>query len=151
MNLNTCIKEIFEGKFIYTNEFNCQNKFCGNRNLNSVEQPFYDIFLSIKETELTINELIVQTYRSQSLKSSSKCSCNDNFILTRFTKICPNKYLSLNLQRGKISDRTLKNTEIRIDNIYVANNLYYELYAMNFHTGSMDYGHYYSYVKIDDY
>lgn len=52
-NLNTCIKETFEGKFVYTNEFNCQNKFCGNRNINSVEQPFYDIFLSVKETELS--------------------------------------------------------------------------------------------------
>ena len=150
-NSNSCIKETFEGKFVYTNEFNCQNKFCGNRNINTIEQSFLDIFLSVKENDLSISELIDQTYRSQSLKSSSKCNCNDNFILTRFIKICPNKYLSLNLQRGKISDRTLKNSEIKIDNIYITNNLYYEPYAMNFHTGTMDYGHYYSYVKIDDY
>lgn len=52
-----------------------------------------------------------------------------------------NEYLSINIQRGKIETRTLKNTLIQIDNLYNENQLY-EPYAINFH--------YYSYVKLDD-
>ena len=150
-NKNTCIKQTFVGTFKYTNDFFCPNKFCGFRNTNIIEQPFYDIFLSVPEKDSSINELIDQTYRSQILKSSKKCNCGNNFTLNRFCTICPNIYLSVNLQRGKISNRTLKNVEIQIDNIYINDKKFYEPYAINFHTGTMDYGHYYSYIKIDEY
>ena len=145
---NTCIKQTFEGKFVYINHFNCQDKFCKGHNSNTVEQNFYDIFLSVPERDCSIKELIDQTYRSQSIKSNQKCKCKNNFNLTREIKICPNKYFGINLQRGKISNRTLKSTEIKI-NDFSGNNQYYEPYAMNFHYGTMDYGHYYSFIKIN--
>ena len=49
----------------------------------------------------------------------------------------------MNIQRGKIATRTLKNNFITIDNLIIKGKPIYEPYAINFHTGTMDYGHYY--------
>ena len=149
-NLNTCINKTFIGKFHYTNQFNCLHKFCPFRDIKEVDQPFYDLFLTVPEKNSSITELLDETYRSQEIKSSRKCKCGRNLILNRYTKISPNIYLGVNLQRAKISDRKIKNVEITIDNIIIDSKRYYAPYAINFHTGStMDFGHYYSYIKID--
>ena len=147
---NTCIKQTFEGKFRYNNQFNCQNKLCKISSSNIVEQNFYDVFLSVPERDCSIKQLIDQTYRTQSIKSNQKCRCKNNFILTRNIIIIPNKYFGINFQRGKISNRTLKSTDIAIQDFNDSDGRIYEPYAMNFHYGTMDYGHYYSYIKIDN-
>ena len=73
-------------------------------------------------------------------------------ILKRETYVYHNKYLVVNIQKANISTRTLKNTKIKLDDICLNANkkIYYEPYVINFHSGNMDYGHYYSYVKMCD-
>ena len=150
---NTCIKNSFEGKFIYDNMFICENAFCSKKDEKKYEQQFYDIFVSVPENsiESSINDLIYNTYKkNQELISNKKCGCGKHFKLNRNIFILPNKYLSVNIQKGKIKTRSLKKTIIKIDNIYLKENSYYEPYAINCHSGKMDYGHYYSYIKIDN-
>ena len=142
--LNTCIKDTLKGEFFNTMIYICSNTFCGIIQTNNAQQPFYDIFLSIPEKDSTINELIDLTYKAKIINSSKKCSqCGCNCVLIRSSQIKPNKYLSFNFQRGKLETRTLKNTYIKIDNLNLKWNVFYEPYAINFHTGTMDYGHYY--------
>lgn len=120
------------------------NPRCGKVvDVNSLPQPFYDIFLSIPEKESTIEDLMKFTYASQIIQSKKKCKCGASFELYRSTEVKPNEYFNMNIQRAKITTRNLKNTKIIIDNLY-KNNYFYEPYAINFHIGStMDYGHYY--------
>lgn len=141
---NTCIKEIFKGTLTYSMIYSCPNKFCPiGKSTNSVQQPFYDLIVSVGEKDCTINELINETYKMQILTSAKKCTCGSNLQIIRNCKIMPNKYLSINIQRGKISTRTIKNNVITIDNLFIKENCIYEPYALNFHTGTMDFGHYY--------
>ena len=141
---NTCIKEIFKGTLTYSMDYSCPNKFCPiEKSTNSVQQPFYDLIVSVGEKDCTINELINETYKMQILTSAKKCTCGSNLQIIRNCKIMPNKYLSINIQRGKISTRTIKNNVITIDNLFIKENCIYEPYALNFHTGTMDFGHYY--------
>ena len=141
---NTCIKEIFKGTLTYSMIYSCPNKFCPiGKSTNSVQQPFYDLIVSVGEKDCTINELINETYKIQILTSAKKCTCGTNLQIIRNCKIMPNKYLSINIQRGKISTRTIKNNVITIDNLFIKENYIYEPYALNFHTGTMDFGHYY--------
>ena len=58
-----------------------------------------------------------------------------NFHQLIFTKISFNLTLTISFRKFSL----------KIKNI-----LYYEPYVMNFHPGSMNYGHTYSYFKIDD-
>ena len=144
---NTCIKDIFKGTLTYTMDYFCSNRLCPfpqTRVTNSVQQPFYDLIVSVGEKDSSsINELIDATYKTQIINSSKKCKCGANLQLFRYCQIKPNKYLSVNIQRGKISTRTLKNNLINIDNLYIEGNFFYEPYALNFHNGTLDFGHYY--------
>ena len=142
---NTCIKETFLGEFIFTMENRCSNTLCGkSQPPNKVQQPFYDIFLSVPEYESAVKDLINLTYKLQIVKVNKKCSCGASINVIRNTKINPNRYFNMNIQRGKIATRNLKNTKIQIDNYYLLDTYLYEPYAINFHSGSaMDYGHYY--------
>lgn len=141
---NTCIKDIFKGNITYITEYFCSNSFCDYKETNSVQQPFYDLIVSVGEKDSAITELIDSTYKTQVIISAKKCNkCGSNLELIRHSKIKPNKYLSINIQRGKIATRTLRNNLITIDNIYLEGKYFYEPYAVNFHTGTMDYGHYY--------
>lgn len=144
---NTCIKDIFKGTLTYTMDYFCSNRFCQyakERSTNSVQQPFYDLIVSVGERDYSsINELIDATYKTQIINSAKKCKCGANLQLIRYCQIKPNKYLSVNIQRGKISTRTLKNNLIIIDNLYIEGNCFYEPYALNFHNGTLDFGHYY--------
>jgi len=148
-HLNTCINEIFKGELTNITEYNCPNPFCGPKQKTIVQQSFYDLILQVPENESTVNNLLDLTFIRQIIKSSKKCKCKKNLEICRLSKIKLNEYLSINIQRGKIETRTLKNTLIQIDNLYNENQLY-EPYAINFHPGTMDYGHYYSYIKLDD-
>lgn len=138
---NTCIKDTFIGEFKFTMEYKCSNPLCRNEQIKTkiVQQPFSDIFLSVLDKESSIGDLLNLTYKIQTINTSKKCQCGSNLVLIRYSDILPNKYLSVNIQRGKISTRTLKDINIEIDNL----NNCYEPYAINFHTGTMDYGHYY--------
>ena len=151
---NTCIKDVFEGKIKYINRLICENIFCPSRKESQTEQPFLDIFLSISEEskEYTIGQLINNTFQVQTKKSNKVCECGSNLTLNREGKIYPNKYLSLNIQRGKLSTRSLKQTKIKVVDFCVnpKQNIYYEPYAINIHNGNMDSGHYYSLIKIFD-
>ena len=140
--LNTCIKNTFMGEFENTMYYYCSSSFCRISQQNTVNQSFYDIFISVPEKETTIIELINKTYEIKKIESSKKCKCKNNLEFIRVSKIKPNIYLSVNIQRGKIETRTLKNTSIIIDIIKLEEKLY-EPYAINFHTGTMDSGHYY--------
>ena len=151
---NTCIKNTLEGTIQNINGFNCQSSFCGLRNESENKQQFFNIFLSCSEEakELSINDLIKNTYKLKIKECNKMCECGCNMILKRETYVYPNKYLVVNIQKANISTRTLKNTKIKLDDICLNANkkIYYEPYAINFHYGNMDYGHYYSYVKIYD-
>jgi len=139
---NTCIKYTFAGEFKYIMQYYCFNNFCKSNKIKTTEQPFNDIFVSVPEKDSSINDLIDNTYKSQSIKSNKKC-CGRNIEIFRKCQIKPNKYLSINIQRGIVGTRALKNTLITIDNLIIEGNIFYEPYALNFHTGTMDYGHYY--------
>ena len=68
---NTCIKEIFKGTLTYSMIYSCPNKFCLiEKSTNSVQQPFYDLIVSVGEKDCTINELINETYKMQILTST---------------------------------------------------------------------------------
>ena len=148
-HLNTCINKTFKGELTNVTEYNCPNPFCGPKQKSIVPQTFYDLILQVPDNESTVNNLLDLTFKRQIIKSNKKCQCKKNLEICRLSKIKLNEYLSVNIQRGKIETRTLKNTLIHIDNLYNENQLY-EPYAINLHPGTMDYGHYYSYVKLDD-
>lgn len=140
---NTCINDTFKGQFIYIMDFYCTINKCEKPQPNIVQNSFYDIFVSVPEEQSTIMDLIKNTYRTQILKSSKKCTkCGNNLELNRSCKINPNQYLSVNIQRANIKTRDLKKTLIKIDDL-VFDNFEYEPYAINIHDGKMDYGHYY--------
>lgn len=151
---NTCIKNTLEGTIRNINAFNCQSTYCGTRNEIENKQQFFNIFISCSEEakEPSINDLIKNTYKLKIQESNKICECGCNMILKRETYIYPNKYLVVNIQKANISTRTLKNTKIKLDDICLNINkkIFYEPYAINFHYGNLDYGHYYSYVKIYD-
>lgn len=124
-------------------DFYCTINKCEKPQPNIVQNSFYDIFVSVPEEQSTIMDLIKNTYRTQILKSSKKCTkCGNNLELNRSCKINPNQYLSVNIQRANIKTRDLKKTLIKIDDL-VFDNFEYEPYAINIHDGKMDYGHYY--------
>lgn len=141
---NRCIKDTFLGKFTFRMEFSCTNPFCDFNQKNEVTQPFYDLFVATPQTESTVNNLIISKYKRQSLESSKTCpQCGWNFELNKFSKIEPNKYFSVNIQRAVNANSELNNAPIVIGNIFTKNNIYYEPYALNFHIGKTDFGHYY--------
>jgi len=143
---NTCIKNSFLGIIDYSMENRCSNPICeyAKFDVNTSQQPFYDIFLSVPENESTIEDLIYLTYRPQIIKLKKKCKCGAFLEVIRSTAIKPNLYFNMNIQRGKIATRNLKNTKIVVDNLYRGMNYFYEPYAINFHVGAaMDFGHYY--------
>lgn len=150
---NTCVKNSFSGEIVYTMQNRCSNPLCGKYfDQNQNKQPFYDIFLSLPENESSLDGLISLTYKPQIISLKKKCSCGSNLNVIRFSAIKPNFYFNMNIQRVKIATRNLKNTKIIIDNIYKEGDYFYEPYAINFHVGSsMDFGHYYSYVKVDSF
>ena len=139
--LNTCVNDTFKGKFTYTMEYFCDS--CEWRDKKITNQFFFDIFVRVTEIECTINDLIKLTYKEQIITSSQKCRrCGKNLVLRRSCEIKPNKYLSVNIQRAIIEIRDLKNTKIKIDKLDFEGDCY-EPYAINFHDGNMDSGHYY--------
>ena len=139
--LNTCINNTFKGQFTYTMEYSCDR--CRRSETKTADQFFFDIFVRVTEKECTINELIKLTYQEQSIPSSQKCrECQKNLVLSRSCKIKPNQYLSVNIQRALIKTRDLKHTKIKIGNL-ILEGVCYEPYAINFHDGNMDSGHYY--------
>jgi hypothetical protein len=142
---NTCIKDTFIGEFIHTMNFSCSCCFCEGEETNIVNQRFFDLLIKAKDKASGIIELLNETYRKQNIISSKKCqkfNCNYNLVLTKSSKIRPNKYLSVNIQKGNISNRLLNNNSVIIDNLFINGNLY-EPYGLNIHSGTMDYGHYY--------
>lgn len=146
---NTCIKNTFVGEIENFNIYNCSDCFCKYNEIKNSKQIFLDIltYASTQKTA-TLVDLINASYTMKIQNSSQICQCQSNLIFTRYTKIYPNEYLSINIQRGKIDSRTLKNTLISVTNLQIGGSIY-ELYAINFHAGiSRDSGHYYSYAKI---
>ena len=148
-HLNTCINKTFKGELTNITEYNCPSPICETKQKTIAQQTFYDLILQVPVKESTVNNLLDFSFKRQIIKSNKKCKCKKNLEICRSSKIKLNEYLSVNIQRGKIETRTLKNTLIHIDNLYNENQLY-EPYAINLHPGTMDYGHYYSYVKLDD-
>lgn len=151
---NTCIKNTLEGTIQNINGFNCENTYCGLRSESENKQQFFNIFVSCSEEakEPSINDLIKNTCKLKIKKCNKICECGCNIILKRETYIYPNKYIAINIQKANISTGTLKKTKVKLDDICLNSNkkIYYEPYAINLHNGNIDYGHYYSYVKIYD-
>ena len=141
---NTCVKNTFIGEIEYWNFYSCPYCFCTNKQQqNTNKQTFQDLLVYASDKESSIEDMINRTYELKFLKSSQKCGCGRNLNLIRSTKIYPNDYLSINIQKGQIETRTLKNNLITIRMLKIDDRIY-EPYAINFHSGnSIDSGHYY--------
>ena len=152
---NTCIKNVFEVVFIIRNQFYCDNIYCGKINYqNENQQKMFVIFASVSDEskESPINELLWNTYKEKIKQSNKICNnCGKNLILKRGSFFNFNKYLFINIQKVDIETRMLNKTKIKIGDICLdqKNNIHYTPYAINLHNGGMDFGHYYSYVKIN--
>lgn len=140
---NTCIRNTFVGEIYYENNYSCSSCFCRKKEKKNSKQIFYDIFAYPIAENSEIAKMINIAYEMKSQISSQKCQCGFYLKLDRSPEVQPNEYLSVNIQKGQLENRTLKNTLITITNLKIKGNIY-EVYAINFHSGmSIDSGHYY--------
>lgn len=152
--LNTCIKNTFEVVVINRNQFYCENIYCGKTNYeNNNEQRLFNVFVSVSDVknETSINELLSNTYKTKILQSNKLCGCGKNLTLKRQSFFGFSEYLSINIQKVNINTRMLKQIKVKVNDICFdqQKNIYYTPYAINLHDGGMDFGHYYSFVKIE--
>ena len=151
--LNTCIKNTFEVVVINRNQFYCENIYCGKINYeNNNEQRLYNVYASVSDikSESTINDLLWNTYKTKILKSNKLCGCGKNLTLKRQNFFGFNEYLNINIQKVNTDTRTINQIKVKVNDICFdqKNQIYYTPYAINLHDGGMDFGHYYSFVKI---
>lgn len=140
---NNCVRNTFVGEMEYKNIYICSGCYCGYSEQKNSKQIFYDIIASPSAGKITIADMLNTYYGIKNLHSSQTCECKNYLHLTRKTTIRPNEYLSVNIQKGQIETRTIKNFMITITNLKIKD-IIYEAYAINFHTGtSIDSGHYY--------
>lgn len=151
--LNTCIKNTFEVVVINRNQFYCENIYCGKTNYeNDNEQRLYNVYVSVSDakSESTINDLLSNTYKTKIIQSNKLCECGKNLALKRQSFFGFNEYLSINIQKVNIVTRMINQIKVKVDDICFdqQKKIYYTPYAINLHDGGMDFGHYYSFVKI---
>ena len=151
--LNTCIKNTFEVVVVNRNQFYCENIYCGKTNYeNNNEQRLYNVYVSVSDvtSESTINDLLWNTYKTKILQSNKLCGCGKNLTLKRQSFFGFNEYLSINIQKVNIDTRMINQIKVKVNDICFdqEKNIYYTPYAINLHDGGMDFGHYYSFVKI---
>ncbi len=76
--------------------------------------------------------------------------CGKNLTLKRQSFFGFNEYLSINIQKVNIDTRMINQIKVKVNDICFdqQKKIYYTPYAINLHDGGMDFGHYYSFVKI---
>lgn len=140
---NTCIRNTFVGEIYNEITYCCTSCFCRKKEKKNSKQIFYDIFAYPLKEKSEIANMINIAYENKKQPSSQKCECGYYLELGRQAEIQPNEYLSVNIQKGQLDNRTLKNNLITVTNLKIKTNIY-EAYAINFHSGiSIDSGHYY--------
>ena len=128
-------------------------------------QTFLDlpILLPGGTDRTSINDLLFQYFKKESIRFNEKCEkCLRKTIHDKEMKISnPPRILILSLQRMDERTNRKNNCEVKFEeklliNDYIddecqdGNKYVYRLYGVGCHSGNINYGHYYAYIKIND-
>ena len=154
---NSLIMDVFYGQLI--NIFKCECDF----ETYSFEKILDLPLLLQKRTNIDIKDLLKDYFECERIKFETKCEkCKKKEWHTKEIKISqPPNILILSLQRQNPRTGTKNSSYVKFyDEIDMSeyldhecwnkNDAKYTLYGIGNHTGSIDFGHYYAYIKINN-
>ena len=154
---NSLIMDVFYGQLI--NIFKCECDF----ETYSFEKILDLPLLLQKRTNIDIKDLLKDYFECERIKFETKCEkCKNKEWHTKEIKISqPPNILILSLQRQNPRTGTKNSSYVKFyDEIDMSeyldhecwnkNDAKYTLYGIGNHTGSIDFGHYYAYIKINN-
>ena len=154
---NSLIMDVFYGQLI--NIFKCECDF----ETYSFEKILDLPLLLQKRTNIDIKDLLKDYFECERIKFETKCEkCKKKERHTKEIKISqPPNILILSLQRQNPRTGTKNSSYVKFyDEIDMSeyldhecwnkNDAKYTLYGIGNHTGSIDFGHYYAYIKINN-
>ena len=158
---DSIVIDTFYGQII--NIFTCKNNRCNQQTFSF--QKVLDLPLLIPRnimSSISLNELIKIHFESEDIQFDTKCEgCGQKTIHKKeifFSR--PPEILILSVQRLNMRTKRKNNISIQfsenlnLDNFIdkncgFGNNCSYSLYGIANHTGTIDFGHYYAYIKIE--
>ena len=155
---NSLIMDAFYGQLI--NIFTCECKFETYSFEKILDLP---LLLPKERISIDIKDLLKDYFESERIKFETKCeNCKKKEWHTKEIKISqPPNILILSLQRQNPRTGTKNNSYVDFSDdldmsIYLdhqcwnKNDAKYSLYGIGNHSGSIDFGHYYAYIKINN-
>ena len=158
---DSIIIDTFYGQII--NIFTCKSYQCNQQTFSF--QKVLDLPLLIPRnvsTSISLNELIEGYFEKEDIKFETKCEgCGQKTIHRKeifFSR--PPEILILSVQRLNMRTKRKNNISVQFSetlnlNNFIdkscgfSNNCYYSLYGIANHTGTIDFGHYFAYIKIE--
>ncbi len=158
---DSIIIDTFYGQII--NIFTCKSYQCNQQTFSF--QKVLDLPLLIPRnvsSSISLNELIEGYFEKEDIKFETKCEgCGQKTIHRKeifFSR--PPEILILSVQRLNMRTKRKNNISVQFSenlnlNNFIdkscgfSNNCYYSLYGIANHTGTIDFGHYFAYIKIE--
>ena len=155
---SSIVMDSFYGQII--NTFTCK---CGMRSYSFQKVLDLPLLLNRSNIGISINELLSDYFQEEKIKFETKCEqCRNKTTHIRETKFSqPPNILILSLQRINWRTQRKNNCMVQFSeklNIkeYIdeecghGNEYNYSLYAIGNHSGTINFGHYYAYIKLND-